>query len=369
MNKKIEVGVFLPVGKNGWIHSMNTPYTPGTFDHVLEVTKKAEAWGYDFVLSPAIWRGLRGPSEHWMSSLESVTTSAALLQATERIKVMTTAHMTVYPPATIAKMITTLDQIGPGRVGLNLVTGASYLDLSHVGLWKEELSHGDRYRLGDEWISLVKRLWTEPVVTHKGEFFETNEGTMGPKPSVMPTLVNAGSSPRGLKFAAENCDIAFVVASDEPIYIESAKRAKSIAKELNKPDVRTFGLMQLVPGETDEEAQALLEHFNAGVDSICVDDVRAGYQQNPSNKDVSELSKVVGDDESDAVPDSAMVGSYESLARRIANTVLEADLDGVLIIVPDYIKDLDAVSQKLFPLLEQFGVSSNVGTEFAVAAR
>ncbi len=42
---------------------------------------------------------------------------------------MTTAHMTVYPPATIAKMITTLDQIGPGRVGLNLVTGASYLDL------------------------------------------------------------------------------------------------------------------------------------------------------------------------------------------------------------------------------------------------
>jgi pyrimidine oxygenase len=59
-----------------------------------------------------------------------------VLQATSRIGVFATVHMTVYPPSIIAKMMTTLDQIGPGRVGLNLVTGASYLDLAHVGLWR-----------------------------------------------------------------------------------------------------------------------------------------------------------------------------------------------------------------------------------------
>ena len=38
--------------------------------------------GFDFVLSPGIWRGRKGPSEHWTRSLESLTTTAALLQAT-----------------------------------------------------------------------------------------------------------------------------------------------------------------------------------------------------------------------------------------------------------------------------------------------
>ncbi|MFF5794529.1 LLM class flavin-dependent oxidoreductase [Paeniglutamicibacter sp. NPDC012692] len=361
MQKTIDVGVFIPVGKNGWIHSSNAPHTPGTFDHVLEVTRNAEEIGFDFVLSPAIWRGRKGPSEHWMVSLESLTTSAALLQATSRINVWATAHMTVYPPATIAKMITTLDQIGPGRVGLNLVTGASFLDLNHVGLWDGALDHDGRYRLGDEWIQVVKRLWSEPVVTHKGEFFETNEATMGPKPSKMPPIVNAGSSGRGFQFAAENCDVAFVVASDNPSHLAAAKKAKETARELGKPDLKTFGLVYLIPGETDEEAQALLEHFDAGVDRECVADVKAGYQQNPSNKAVGEKSKIFGDEEVSAVSSSVMVGSYEALAHRLASTVLEAELDGVMIIVPDYIHDLEPVATRILSRMAEHGVGCAIG--------
>lgn len=369
MNKNIEVGVFLPVGKNGWIHSVNTPYTPGTFEHVLEVTQNAENLGFDFVLSPSIWRGRKGPSEHWMVSLESLTTSAALLQATNTITVMATAHMTVFPPAIIAKMVTTLDQIGPGRVGLNLVTGASLLDLDHIGLWNDDLSHGDRYRLGDEWIGLVKRLWSEATVTHTGEFFETKEATMGPKPSVRPTLVNAGSSTRGLTFAAENCDIAFVSVSDDPSAISDARGAKELARKLNKPELRTFGLFELYPAETDEAAQAMVDHFNAGVDTVALDDVKAGYSMNKSAKDIGKGSNVVSDDEVDAVSGAAMIGSFETLARRIAHTVLEAELDGMLIIVPDYIKDLNAVATKLFPRLEAYGVSCGVGAEVLASSR
>ncbi len=87
---------------------------------------------------------------------------------------------------------------------------------------------------------LVKRLWCEPVVTHKGEFFKTNEATMGPKPSKMLPIVNAGSSGRGSQFAAENCDVAFVVASDNPSHLAAAKKAKEVARELGKSGPEDF---------------------------------------------------------------------------------------------------------------------------------
>ena len=215
MRRTIDAGVFIPFGNHGWIHSVNSPAVEdGSYQRNVEITKRAEALGFDFVLSPAIWRGRSGPSEHWMRVLESLTASAGLLEATSRIGVFATLHMTVYQPAIIAKMASTLDQIGPGRVGLNLVTGSSFLDLSHVGLWRDGLSHDERYDLADEWVEVAKRLWSEEVVSHKGPFYELDEATMGPKPSRMPRLANAGASERGLRFAVENCDIAFVGASD-----------------------------------------------------------------------------------------------------------------------------------------------------------
>jgi pyrimidine oxygenase len=363
MTKMIDVGVFIPVGNHGWIHSTNSPAVEdGSFRRVLEVTKGAEALGFDFVLSPGIWRGRKGPSEHWMRSLESMTTSAALLQATSRIGVFGTIHMTVYQPAIIAKMMTTLDQIGPGRVGLNLVTGSSYLDLSHVGLWRDGLGHDERYDLADEWTHVVKRLWTEDIVSHKGKFFELDEATMGPKPSRLPALANAGASGRGFKFAVENCDIAFIASGEEPKYIASGKQAKAVALEMNKPDLKVYGLLNVIPGATDDEAQARLEHFNSGVDLTCLEDIARGYDLNPNAKDVSASSRrLAGDGKGSSVASGAMVGSHDSLAKRIARVVIESDLNGVILIVPDYVGDLDGMAKKTLRSMADYGVACRIG--------
>lgn len=363
MTKMIDVGVFIPVGNHGWIHSVNSPAVEdGSFRRVLEVTKGAEALGFDFVLSPSIWRGRKGPSEHWMRSLESMTTTAALLQATSRIGVFGTIHMTIYQPAIIAKMMTTLDQIGPGRVGLNLVTGASYLDLSHVGLWRDGLGHDERYDLADEWTQVVKRLWTEDVVSHKGRFFELEEATMGPKPSRMPPLANAGASGRGFRFAVENCDIAFIASGEEAKYVESGRQAKATAREMNKPDLKVYGLLNVIPGETDEAAQARLDHFNSGVDLECLEDIALGYSMNPNAKDVSASSRrLAGDGKGSSVASGAMVGSYASLAERIARVVVDSELDGVILIVPDYVEDLAAIAEKTLMRMSEYGVDCRVG--------
>lgn len=363
MDRAIDVGVFIPVGNHGWIHSVNAPTAEdGSFRRVLDVTKCAEALGFDFVLSPAIWRGRKGSSEHWMQSLESLSTSAALLQATDRITVFSTVHMTVYPPAVVAKIMSTLDQIGPGRVGLNLVTGASYLDLSHVGLWRDGLDHDERYDLADEWVAVAKRLWTEEVVSHKGKFYELTEATMGPKPSRLPRLANAGASGRGFRFAVEACDIAFFVASEDSKYKGAAKQAKETARASGRPDMKSYGLMTVIPGATDEEAHARLAHFDAGVDMECLDDIALGYSMNPDIKNVSTSSTRLADGRANrsAVAPGSLVGSYGSLAKRIARLVIDCELDGVILVVPDYIKDLTCLAEHSLQRLSEFGVTCRV---------
>jgi pyrimidine oxygenase len=358
----IDIGVFIPVGNHGWIHSVNSPAVEdGSFRRVLEVTKCAEALGFDFVLSPAIWRGRKGPSRHWMDALDSLTTTAPRLQATNRIAVFATIHMTVYHPAIIAKMTMTLDQIGPGRVGLNLVTGSSYLDLSHVGLWRDGLSHNERYDLGDEWIGVVKRLWTEEVVTHKGHFFELNAATMGPKPSRLPQLVNAGASERGFRFAAENCDIAFITAGADPKkLIEATKQAKATANLLNKPGLKVFGLITLIPGDSDEQAQARLNHFDDGVDVVCLEDIARGYSMNPNVKEVASV--FFGGEKHSSVSPGKLVGSYDTLARGLARMVVDSELDGLMLVVPDYVEDLDAIAKKTLMPMSGYGVTSHIGS-------
>lgn len=365
MTKEIDTGVFLPVGRHGWVHSVNAPETEdASYARVLRVVQAAESVGFDFVLSPSIWRGRKGPSQHWGNVLESLTTSAALLQATAQIKVYSTAHMTVFPPATIAKMVATMDQIAPGRAGLNVVTGPSYLDLAHIGLWNDDLAHDERYDMGDEWISVVKRLWTEEVVDHKGKFFETVEGTMGPKPTVMPRLINAGASPRGFRFAAENCDVAFISAGDDPAAIETARRGKQIARDLGRDSFATYGVVSLIPAATDEEAAAKLDHFNAGVDLECLDDIEAGYSQNRSRAALSDAStSLSGGVERSCVLPGTMVGSYETLARRLATSIIEGDLDGLMVMVPDYVEDLDGLARNTFPLLPDLGIHHRVAVQ------
>ena len=363
--KSVDAGIFIPVGNHGWIVSSNAPaIEDASFKRVLEVVKGAEALGFDFALSPAIWRGYQGPSEHWTRSLESLTLSAALLQATSRIMVYGTVHMTVYPPAVIAKMVATLDQIGPGRVGLNLVTGSNYLDLSHLGLWRDGLDHGERYDLADEWITIAKRLWTETFVSHKGRHFELDEAMMGPKPSRLPPLANAGASGRGLKFAVDNCDIAFITTGEGPEYADVARKARATAQTAGKSDLKIYGLFTLIPGDTDEDARARLAYFDAGIDREAQADIARGYEMNPNAKEVSAISKGRGGHGTgSSVAKWTMVGAYDALAGRIARIVAEGDLDGIIFVVPDYVKDLQAVAKRTLPRLVEYGITCRVRQE------
>lgn len=251
--RSAEIGVFIPVGNNGWVTSTNGPKLPGTYEYNRQVTVLAEQMEFDFALSMAKWRGYGGLTQHWNITLESLTTMAGLAEATTRIGIWGTVHMMIFPPAVVAKMVATLDQISNGWVGLNLVSGSNPHDLGQMGLWRD-LDHAERYALAEEWIKGVKRLWTEDRVNHKGEFFELTDCMSYPKPKIMPPVICAGASDRGVQFTIDNCNGSFFPAGEDDAAIARGKRAKELDVKAGKPDFKTYGLFSLIPGATDAEA-------------------------------------------------------------------------------------------------------------------
>src|SRR6266852_4285614 len=103
----MEIGVFIPIGNNGWLISSTSPqYTP-SFDLNREVVLRAERYGFDFALSMIKLRGFGGKSRYWDDNLESFTLMAGLASITTRIELYATvAVLTMPPPLTARRAMT-----------------------------------------------------------------------------------------------------------------------------------------------------------------------------------------------------------------------------------------------------------------------
>ena len=87
----MEIGVFIPIGNNGWLISENAPQYKPSFELNRHVTLRAEHFGLDFVLSMIKLRGFGGKTEFWDYNLESFTLMAGLAAVTQRIRLFATA--------------------------------------------------------------------------------------------------------------------------------------------------------------------------------------------------------------------------------------------------------------------------------------
>ncbi|MEP1583548.1 MAG: LLM class flavin-dependent oxidoreductase, partial [Marinobacter sp.] len=87
----MNIGVFIPIGNNGWLISKNAPQYMPTFELNREITQKAEGYGFDFALSMIKLRGFGGETEFWEHNLESFTLMAGLAAVTSKIQLFATA--------------------------------------------------------------------------------------------------------------------------------------------------------------------------------------------------------------------------------------------------------------------------------------
>ena len=200
-----------------------------------------------------------------------------------------TAGVPFEHPFPFARRLSTLDHLTKGRVGWNITTG--YLPSANAQMGTKELPHDERYEVADEYLEVIYKLlegsWEDDAVIldrqsgqfansakihhigHKGKYFDV-PGIHVCEPSIQrtPVLFQAGNSPRGIRFAAENAEAIFI----SPISKEYTKTAvKQIRNELIKAgrdphSAKIYVLATIITDENQKLAEAkhkdLLSYVN-----------------------------------------------------------------------------------------------------------
>jgi pyrimidine oxygenase len=268
----MEIGVFLPIGNNGWLISENAPQYMPSFDLNREIVTKAEACGFDFALTMIKLRGFGGKTQFWEHNLESFTLMAGLAAVTSKIKLYATAATLTLPPAIVARMAVTIDSISHGRFGVNLVTGWQKAEYDQMGLWPGQEHFTRRYDMLSEYAQVLRDLWETGHSDLKGDYFEMTDCRVKPLPSTDMKIICAGSSDEGLAFSAKYADYSFCLGKgvNTPTAFAPVNDRLAAATAKTGRKVETFVLMMVIADESDEAAQAKWQHYRDGVDEEAV---------------------------------------------------------------------------------------------------
>src|SRR6516162_2900785 len=69
------------------------------------------------------------------------------------------SHVALNHPIIAAKQSTVIDHISNGRYTLNIVNGWNFPEMEMFGVSLSD--HEGRYAFAEEWVAIIKRLWTE----------------------------------------------------------------------------------------------------------------------------------------------------------------------------------------------------------------
>lgn len=346
-----DLGVFLPIANGGWILSSTAPRLDGSYEYNRRVAVLAEEIGLDFIMSMAKWRGFGGVTEHWRYCLDSQILMAALATQTQRVKVWTTVHTLLQNPAVTAKMVATLDHVSGGRAGLNVVTGSYRDEFEQMGAWRSDLGHDARYDFATEWVRVIKRLWSEPRVDFEGRYFNLKDCQSDPKPVSRPRpfLICAGTSGRGMQFTVEETDAIFCGGKDDAELAQTSRLAKKLAREAGR-SIRTYAMITLVLGETDAAASATAEHYRVGFDEGALRGMLRAYGFLDS--EIGKENSFITNARSGFMA-ARTIGSAETITQRLVQLLTECELDGMMLIFPDYLEGLPRFAQAILPELRR----------------
>jgi probable F420-dependent oxidoreductase len=118
----------------------------------------------------------------YQSVLDPLETLTYVGGNTERISLGTSIiDMFFHNPVTLAKRFATLDVLSGGRVIAGLGIGWSKDEYDAAGIpFKQKGARADEY------LQVLKRIWTDDVVEFKGQFYNIPASKIGPKPVQKP---------------------------------------------------------------------------------------------------------------------------------------------------------------------------------------
>nr|WP_324287989.1 LLM class flavin-dependent oxidoreductase [Brevundimonas sp. SL130] len=162
-----------------------------------------------------------------------------------------------------------------------------------------------------------------------------------------PFLVCAGTSSRGMKFSIEEMDAIFLGGATVDELAANSRKAKQMAKDVGKT-IKTYTMINLVIGDTDEAAAATAESYRAGFDEGALHGMMRAYGFLDS--EIGKENVFVKKARSGFISEHA-VGSAETIAEKLITLLDKADLDGLMLIFPDYLTGLPLFAEKVLPLV------------------
>ncbi|KAA2265857.1 NtaA/DmoA family FMN-dependent monooxygenase [Solihabitans fulvus] len=228
--------------------------------------------------APSIQHSVQVPA------IDPVLVIPAAAAATRNLGFAVSYSTSYHAPYQCARLFSSLDHLTGGRIGWNIVTSDLRLAVG-TGL-AEQCPHDERYDRADEYLDLVVRLWedsweagavrhdaasdtfADPArvhrVDHAGRWYRMSAPHQcEPSPQRTPVLYQAGSSDRGLTFAARHAELVFVALSG---FRQGRERVEDLRDRARRQGRDPEGLrilqgMCLILGEDAAQARARAEEY------------------------------------------------------------------------------------------------------------
>ncbi|KMY52038.1 LLM class flavin-dependent oxidoreductase [Peribacillus loiseleuriae] len=339
-------GYWLPIF-GGWLRNVEDEKMPPTFEYAKKVTQAAENWGYDTTLVAELnLNDIKGPES---DSLEAWSTAAALAAVTEKIEIMTAVRPGFHNPAVTAKMAANIDQISNGRFTLNVVSA----------WWEEEArqyggtftAHDERYERTEEFIEVLKGLWTEDTFSYDGKYYSIANTHLHPKPVQRPNpiLYAGGESERGKQTIVNQCD-AYVMhggtVEEVAVKIQGMKQQREAA---GKSPFSSFGMAAyVVCRDTEEQAQEEL----ARITDVKESSGYAGYNDFVSKSQLEQQVKLFDYSVSNRGLRPNLIGTPDQIADQIL-AFEEVGVDLLLLQFSPQLEEMERFAKQVMPLVEE----------------
>ena len=295
-----------------------------------------------------------------MRGFEAYTWAAGIAASTTKSGVVSTSHVSLNHPIIAAKQCAAIDHISNGRFTLNVVCGWNGPEMEMFDMTLAR--HEDRYARAEEWLTIVKRLWTEDGdVDHEGRFYRINKGALKPKPiqAPYPAVMNAGASERGRHFAARNCDIVYTqLRTHDPdacaAHIAAYHR---LAREEYGREIRVWTLATVVQGETEQEARKFYDYYvHEKGDWAAAGNVVAAMAAEVNERNYSpERARAMAEMFIAGWSGHPLIGTKEQIVDGLG-ALSRMGLDGVLLSWPRFEQGMREFRDATLPLVKQAGL-------------
>jgi FMNH2-dependent dimethyl sulfone monooxygenase len=354
-NNKLKLGIFSANCSSGMAVTRVPERWQNTWDNNLALTRLCDEAGLEFMLPIARWIGYGGDTDFHGGVLETITWATGLTAHSRHMQIFATVHTAFNHPIVVAKQLATIDQLGGGRIGLNVVAGWNKPEYDAFGV-DLPAEHAERYARAQEWFDFVQKLWREErAFDWEGQYFQGRGVYSNPRPAQAHIpILNAAASREGRQFAMRNADFLFTPVFDFDQARATVDEVTGQSRALGR-EVGVFTFCTVVCRPTQQEAEDYLDYYaNENADWEAVDYLMK-LQGLHAQSFTPEALANFRDRFAAGHGGFPLVGTPDHIAEELEQ-LSATGLAGTTLAFVDYAKEFPYFRDEVLPRLEQRGL-------------